>query len=51
MSICHLIDYKKYGVNRNYQLFIPATLFPITQTAAAILYAVSLLFQGAFCLW
>jgi hypothetical protein len=38
------------GSNRNYQLFIPATLFPITQTAAAILYAVSLLLQGAFCL-
>jgi hypothetical protein len=38
------------GSNPNYQLFIPVTLFPTTQTAAAILYAVSLLLQGAFCL-
>jgi hypothetical protein len=42
---------QKNGVNLNYQLFIPATLFLTTQTAAAILYAVSLLLKGAFCLW
>ena len=38
------------GSNLNYQLSIPATLFPTTQTATAILYAVSLLLQDAFCL-